>query len=53
MGTMHAHGYAYAIIGGVGPTEFYNKTVGATVIEESTPGVYRDWLGPRELDHCE
>jgi GNAT superfamily N-acetyltransferase len=35
-----AQGYAYAIIGGVGPAEFYVKTVGATLIEGSTPGIY-------------
>lgn len=37
-------GYAYAIIGGVGPKEFYNKTVGAIEIENTTPGVYKDML---------
>ena len=33
-------GYAYAIIGGVGPKEFYIKTVGAIDIPDSTPGVF-------------
>ena len=42
--TMAEQGYAYAIIGGVGPIDFYAKTVGATVIEDSTPGVYRGML---------
>lgn len=37
-------GYAYAIIGGVGPAAFYEKAVGATVIPGSEPGVYRDRL---------
>jgi predicted N-acetyltransferase YhbS len=37
-------GYAYAIIGGVGPAEFYAKAVGATVIPDSSPGIYRDML---------
>lgn len=37
-------GYGYAIIGGAGPTEFYAKAVGATIIEGSMPGVYRDAL---------
>ncbi len=37
-------GYAYGIIGGVGPEDFYRKTVGATPIENSTPGIYRDIL---------
>ena len=35
-----AQGYAYSIIGGVGPAEFYSKTVGAVPIEGSTPGIY-------------
>jgi GNAT superfamily N-acetyltransferase len=35
-----AQGYAYSIIGGVGPAEFYVKTVGAVPIEGSTPGIY-------------
>jgi predicted N-acetyltransferase YhbS len=33
-------GYAYAIIGGVGPAAFYEKLVGATVIPGSDPGIY-------------
>jgi predicted N-acetyltransferase YhbS len=37
-------GYAYAIIGGVGPIEFYQKTVGAIVIPDSSPGIYDDLL---------
>jgi GNAT superfamily N-acetyltransferase len=41
---MAAQGYAYAIIGGVGPAEFYAKTVGATLIEGSEPGIYRGML---------
>lgn len=35
-----AQGYAYAIIGGVGPIEYYAKTVGAVPIEGSGAGVY-------------
>jgi hypothetical protein len=35
-----AQGYAYSIIGGVGPAEFYAKTVGAVPIAGSTPGIY-------------
>jgi predicted N-acetyltransferase YhbS len=46
---MRAAGFAYAIIGGVGPAEFYAKTVGATIIEGSTPGIYRDFLGSRMI----
>jgi predicted N-acetyltransferase YhbS len=39
-------GYAYAIIGGVGPAEFYERAVGATLIPDSSPGVYADPLRP-------
>lgn len=41
---MKQRGYGYAIIGGVGPAEFYAKTVGAIPIEGSEPGVYRGLL---------
>ena len=41
---MAAQGYAYAIIGGVGPAEFYAKAVGAVVIPDSSPGVYHGML---------
>ena len=37
-------GYAYGIIGGVGPVPFYEKSVGATVIPNSVPGIYADML---------
>ena len=37
-------GYAYGIIGGAGPTEFYARSVGATPIDGSVPGVYGDAL---------
>ncbi len=30
---------------GVGPVDFYHKTVGAVVIADSTPGIYREPLG--------
>lgn len=36
----HAQGYAYSIIGGVGPAAYYAKAVGAVVIEGSSPGIY-------------
>lgn len=42
-----AEGYAYAIIGGVGPAEFYEKAVGATIIPGSETGIYGTML-PRE-----
>jgi GNAT superfamily N-acetyltransferase len=41
---MAAQGYAYAIIAWVGPTEFYAKTVGATVIEGAAPPLYQQLL---------
>ncbi len=41
---MCAQGYGYAIIGAAGPTAFYEKAVGATVIEDSSPGIYRGML---------
>lgn len=37
-------GYAYGIIGGAGPTEFYTRAAGATPIPDSSPGVYADLL---------
>ena len=37
--TMAARGYAYAVIGWAGPTEFYSKAVGATIIEGSEPAL--------------
>ena len=45
---LRAQGYAYAIIGGVGPQQFYEKVVGATLIEGSKPGIYKDYLGAKE-----
>ncbi|SDC91301.1 hypothetical protein SAMN02799630_01701 [Paenibacillus sp. UNCCL117] len=41
---MRSLGYGYAVIGGAGPKDFYAKHVGATVIENSTPGIYRGYL---------
>ena len=35
-----AEGYAYAIIGGVGPAAFYERAVGAILIPGSEPGIY-------------
>ena len=37
-------GYAYAIIGGVGPRDFYAKVCGAVEIPGSDPGTYADLL---------
>jgi len=42
--SMAEQGYAYAIIGGVGPVEFYAKVAGAVIIEGSEPGIYRGVL---------
>jgi len=41
---LKAMGYAYAIIGDVGPSEFYENTVGATPIPGSEPGIYAGQL---------
>ena len=41
---MRHQGFGYAIIGGVGPADFYAKTVGAIPIEGSEPGIYRGLL---------
>ncbi|QJD87771.1 GNAT family N-acetyltransferase [Cohnella herbarum] len=46
-GMRESSGYVYAIIGGVGPAEFYEKAVGAVRIPDSTPGIYRDFLGAK------
>ena len=37
-------GYVYGIIGGAGPVQFYQQSVGAIVIPESEPGIYTDLL---------
>jgi GNAT superfamily N-acetyltransferase len=47
LAALHAQreqGYAYAIIGGVGPADFYAKCVGAIPIPGSTPGIYAGML---------
>ncbi len=44
LAAMREEGYAYAIIGGVGPQEFYEKCVNAVLIPDSNPGIYRDFL---------
>lgn len=38
---MREQGYGYAIIGGVGPAEYYAKAVNAELIKGSNPGIYR------------
>ena len=42
---MKQAGYGYAIIGGVGPADYYAKAVGAVPIEGSDIGIYRGLLG--------
>ncbi len=41
---MKEQGYAYGIIGGVGPADFYSKTVGAVRIDNSEQGIYKTRL---------
>ena len=43
-------GYAYAVVGGVGPAAFYERAVGARLIPDSSPGVYADPLRPDAED---
>lgn len=43
---MKQEGYGYCVIGDPGPTEFYEKVCGATVIEDSVPGVYGGMVMP-------
>lgn len=46
---LRAEGYAYAIIGGVGPAAFYERAVGATLIPGSEFGIYRGRVRPPEV----
>ena len=41
MQAMADEGYAYAVIAWAGPIEFYKVTVGASIIEDSEPGIFR------------
>ena len=50
LGGLRELGYAYAVIGGVGPAEFYERAVGARLIPDSSPGIYRDPLRPDVKD---
>ena len=50
LGGLRELGYAYAIIGGVGPAAFYERAVGARLIPDSSPGVYADPLRPGAED---
>ena len=47
LAAMKAQGYAYAIIGAVGPHEFYANTVGAVPIEADHEDIYQGLLRVR------
>ncbi len=47
---MKAQGYAYGIIGGVGPARFYEKAVGAVLIDGSNPGIYEGIMSEIPVD---
>ena len=44
LNAMKAEGYVYAIIGGVGPVQFYETCADAFVIPDSDPGIYGNFL---------
>ena len=46
---MAAQGYAYAVVGWVGPDTFFAHTVGAIPIPDSSPGIYRDRMPPADI----
>jgi hypothetical protein len=50
---MRNQGFGYAIIGGVGPAEYYSGVVGAVPIEGSEPGIYRGLLGSARFANAE
>jgi hypothetical protein len=47
LAAMREAGYAYAIIGGAGPSAFYERVAGATPIAGSDPGIYDLTLLPK------
>jgi GNAT superfamily N-acetyltransferase len=47
---MREQGYAYGIIGGVGPAKYYEKVVNAELIEGSDPGIYKGILSYVPVD---
>jgi hypothetical protein len=49
---MRAEGYAYAIIGGVGPAAFFEKLVKAQVIDGSTPAFTEHATGVSRGTDC-
>lgn len=42
LAALREEGYAYAVIGGAGPTEYYQKVCNAAVIEGSEESIYKD-----------
>lgn len=42
--SMRDQGYGYAVVGDAGPAEFFVKTAGAVLIENSNPGIYPEKL---------
>jgi predicted N-acetyltransferase YhbS len=50
LGGLRELGYAYAVIGGIGPAAFYERAVGARLIPDSSPGIYADPLRPDVQD---
>jgi predicted N-acetyltransferase YhbS len=50
--SMRELGYAYAIIGGVGPAEFYERVCGAFVIPGSETGIYGPLFELRAQEHA-
>ena len=50
LNSMLEMGYAYAVIGGVGPVEFYEKVCRASVIPGSDVGIYRPLFELRAAD---
>lgn len=47
---MRTQGYAYGIIGGVGPAEFYANACKAVLIPGSDPGIYKGILSDVPVD---
>jgi predicted N-acetyltransferase YhbS len=41
---MKLKGYGYAVIGAVGPAEFYRNAVGAVKVPDSAPGLWKTWV---------
>ena len=50
---MKAQGYGYAIIGGVGPLEFYANAVGAVPIDGDKEDIYQGLLGLKDSPETE